>query len=646
MRRWWLLLGSLVLVLGITGCGDKKSYSMDRVESRAYLGPDGDLYVEELFTYTFKGSFNGMTRAIDRADQKGVEFFEAYVPPEHPKLGSFSYENLQRLDVQWDDDNDTYYIYDAAQNETKQVYYRYRIDHAAVRYGETGKLEWSFFKNNQEDLHQVSVDLFMPGDYKDGDVHAYLHDRSGGKITSEGPPAVHYETDDLKSDGTAHMVVYFPPDQLSQMTASEEQLSLQKQLSAEQKYQDRLAARDVRMNAIRPVVQVGMAVFIVGALLYALSWRKISAWLRRGDVTRQDIDEADPLLLMYMLRKGRLKREDFMAGLLSLRQKGYVTVKQVPASKRFQEEPTAPEFTLLFTFTGRMDQLNPAEKHLVGWLFEEINGSLIFKLDSLAGPTFKERQSARIVKQYRAKSVKHADRLMKWIRLLSRTQPYSGQVRPNPLLKLFIPLTAAVNYGLLLYLLYTDAASTLMIVLTAVLLGAGGVWASIRFRNKLWIFLYLLTCFIMGSQIVHDISGDYLILTVCSALFVWSIPVHVLSWETHRYRYALKALRSTLGKGEMSYAGEPLETEQAAEYAALLGTVPRYIKHRKQPGTSGAALAAAVPALFSVEIMESLNYTQNHLLLKPMGVGGSSSSSSSSFSDGGGGGGGGGTGAF
>ncbi|KRG16157.1 hypothetical protein ACA30_02460 [Virgibacillus soli] len=53
----------------------------------AFIYPDGDLYVEELYTYTFDGAFNGTTRIIGDDDFSGVEFFEGYEVAAHAEIG-------------------------------------------------------------------------------------------------------------------------------------------------------------------------------------------------------------------------------------------------------------------------------------------------------------------------------------------------------------------------------------------------------------------------------------------------------------------------------------------------------------------------------------------------------------------------------
>lgn len=636
MKKWWLLLVGLVLIIMMTGCSDKNSYSMDRVETRAYVVPDGDLYVEELFTYTFKGDINGMTRYIDKADQEGsIEFFEAFVPPENPKLGSFSYEDLKRLDVKWDNDNGIYYINNDANNKMQQVYYRYRVDKAAIKYDETGKLEWSFLKNSKQEIHNVSIDLFMPENYEAGNVHAFLHDRTGGKITTVGPPAVHYENKELSANGNANMVVLFPPEHLSQMAASEGHVSLQQLLANEQKQTNRLEARDGKMQGIESVLQVLMVVYLLGAVLYALSWRRISAWMRRREVLREELDQLDPLLISYMLRKGKLKKNDFMAGLLSLSRRGLVNVKQVQASKRFLEDPTGPEITLLFTFNGQINQLDRADRYLVNWLFEEENGIWIFKFDSAAGPTFKERQVAQTVDNYRKKANKDAANFDEWKRILSETELYSTDIRMNPLLKLLIPATVILHFGLLLYLYYTDVASTLSMVLIAVLLGAGAIWTAVRYKSKLWVFLFLLACFIIGAQVVHGTAGIYLILVACSALFALAIPKQILSWKTQQLRFALKDRRRKLMKGEFSLKGESSRAELDAEHAILLGIMPQYMQRMKSADTSNAVSVEELPVVFSMDILNSLDYTQTHLGFRSSGTRSSKRGSSTGKHEGG-----------
>ncbi|MEC0243150.1 DUF2207 domain-containing protein [Paenibacillus dokdonensis] len=640
MKKWMLAMVGLVFIMVMTGCGDKKSFSMDQVDTRAYVMPDGDLYVEELFTYNFKGKFQGTTRYIDQGEQNGIEFFEAYAPPPGKKLGEFSDENLAPLNVKWDGDNDTYYIYNAANDEVKQVYYRYRINQAAVRYSDAGKLDYSFFKKSKQDIHHVKVDVYLPSDYKKADVHAYLHDRTGGSITTAEESAVHYENENLSKYGDAQMLVLFPQDQLTQMKNNQKDISLKQLLANEQKREDRMQLREGRMQEAVKVIQVLTIIFLLGSILYLLSWKRISAWSSRRQVTKDELEKLDPLMKTYILRKSKLKQKDFIAGLLSLRRRGLVTVREVPSSNRFLEEPTAPDTTLLFTFQGNVEQLNAADRQLVEWLFDEEN---VFRLDSVAGPTFKEKQDSKLIAEYRKKSEEHAKQFRTWSKTLTDTEPYAEKVRTNKLLRLLIPLMVIILYLMLIYLYYVDVASRLSILLTAIFLGAGGLWTCIKYKSKLWILFYHAACLALGTQIVHEEARSaYMLLVICSALFAALLPRYLMSRKTQRYRYALKTWRKELGQGGDTAEWDPTHVNRDAEHAVLLGVIPRYVKRMKEqePGNT-AAYAAAIPLLFSADILSSMMYTQSHL-----GFIASSSSNSNSSSFSGGGGGGGGTGAF
>ncbi|MBE9915594.1 DUF2207 domain-containing protein [Paenibacillus donghaensis] len=643
MKKWMLTLAAFVLIMVMTGCRET-GYSMDRADVKAHIMPDGDLYVEELFTYAFQGSFKGTTRYV-AADHNDIEFFEAYAPPKGKKLGEFSYENLERLKTEWDKDNDTYYTYNAAKDEVKQVYYRYRIHQAAVKYSDIGKLDWSFFKKNEQDIANVTVDVYLPSSYNPANVHAFLHDRTGGKLTTGGESAAHYENPELSQYGDAEIRIFFPQEQMPLMVESDDQVSYQKLLASEQKYQERIDARDAFMQKADGPIQALIVISLFGSVMYSLSWRKIKAWLSRRDVTEEELQQLDPLLKSYIWRKGKLKQKDFVAGLISLKRRGLVTVKEVSASKRFLEEPTAPDMTLQFTYHGTLEQLNEADRHLIQWLFSKRNNTWVFQLDSVAGPTFKEKEHPERLTYYRQAAKKHEERFKEWKQIISNIEPYSREVRVNKLSGWLVPLMVIMHYGLLLYLFYADAASRLEVILVAVIVGIFGVVACLKHRSKLWIILYFVACFAAGTQLAYEkVADNYLILVLCSMLFAVLVPRHVLSATMLRYRYALKAWKKKVKKGDDFWTGSETDVERNAENAVLIGMIPEYMKNMNTKRQEGAtAYAAAVPILFSVNILSSLQYTQSNLNFTPPS---SSTGSGSSYSASGGSGGGGGTGAF
>ncbi|MDR0270254.1 DUF2207 domain-containing protein [Paenibacillus sp.] len=645
MKKWMLALAmAFVFAMVLAGC-EKKNFSMDQVDTRAYITSDGDLYVEELFTYTFHGSFQGTTRYVSPGEKGGIEFFEAYVPPQGKRLGEFSYENLERLNVEWEDNDKTYYIYNAAKDEVKQVYYRYRINQAAVKYSDLGKLDWSFFKKSNQDIGHVTVDVFLPSGYNQADVHAFLHDRTGGKVTTGGGSAVHYENPKLSEYGNAELMILFPQEQLSQMTTSSDQISLKQLLASEQKREERMQARDVTMRGAGKVMQVLTLISLLGSVMYLLSWKKILAWFSRSEVSMEELEQIDPLLKTYYLRKGKLKQKDFVAGLISLKRRGLVTVQEISASKRFLEEPTAPDTTLQFTYHGTLEQLNEADRHLIHWLFSNKDNTWVFHLDSVAGPTFKEKERPEQMTYYQHEAKKHKEQFKEWKQIISNMEPYSREVRVNRLLVWLVPLMVIIHYALLLYLLYADVASRQEMILAVVIVGIFGVFTCLKHRSKLRIFLFFVACLFVGSQLTYEnVGGNYFICIFCSILIAVLVPRDILSGAMLRNRYALTAWRKKVKKGDGFWTENETDLERNAENAVLIGMIPEYMKNLNTTRNEGAtAYAAAVPILFNVNILSALQYTQSHLNFTPPG---SSSGSGSRYFGGRSSSGGGGTGAF
>lgn len=198
-----------------------------------------------------------------------------------------------------------------------------------------------------------------------------------------------------------------------------------------------------------------------------LSVRTLSAWFGHRSVTKRELEELDPLMKTYVLRKGKLKSQDFIAGLLSLRSRGHVTVKEVQASKRFWRSRPLPTRRWNLRFeerSGSAECRRPAADPLA------FRRKRAFRLDSVAFPTFKEKQDQKQIMKYRLQAAKHAKNFQQWCSILAKTEPYAREVRFNGLLKLLAPLTVIVHYGLLLYLFYADAASAAAIVTVAVLI--------------------------------------------------------------------------------------------------------------------------------------------------------------------------------
>ncbi|KIL51819.1 hypothetical protein [Jeotgalibacillus soli] len=75
-----------------------RSYSVDEINIRAWIQPNGDVLVNEIFNYTLNGSCRSAFRVIHVHGHEGVDQFEAYeLLKSNAELGFVNPAELQRL---------------------------------------------------------------------------------------------------------------------------------------------------------------------------------------------------------------------------------------------------------------------------------------------------------------------------------------------------------------------------------------------------------------------------------------------------------------------------------------------------------------------------------------------------------------------
>lgn len=645
MRRWLWIPFMLVIVM-LAGCGESKKFTMEQVDVSARIMPDGDLFIQELFTYRFEGSWNGMTRYIDPKGHEGIEFFEAYIPPEGKRFEDYTYDDLQRLAVDFNEENDTYYIYTSSSNETKRVYYRYRVKGAAVRYADTGDMSWSFFRNSNDDIHNVTIDLQLQEPYDENKIHFFLHDRTGGQVAAktggDGEAYIHYYNELLDQDGTAHLRVLFPAEWLSETTARSESLPVEQALAEEQERERQLVQRLDHLAMIDSVLNILCYGALLLLLLQILPLKRIAGWFLRQNLPPEKLDQIDPLLAVYIYRKGRLKKRDIFAGVFSMRHKGLVTMEEKTAPKRFLTDSKAPDIMPEFLFTGRRSSLSEAENFFLNKFFY---GKKL-ETDRFAGPTRKEKKDDTYDQgRYRRLFERIHTDFKQWREWLDRTEEYNEYVYPNRFRRILRPALIIMHFIIILTLYYADVSSTAEIGWGFLILGTAAGFA-LAFPKRRWLTgLYYLACF-GAAGFLYDSSAavTYALLVVVTFLLAIILRPYTLTLEGWKYHAALRYWRRRLKRGKAySRSGcyDPESNLRLAEFALVLDAGPQLLKAMKRRSDDEAL--QSIVSRISQSAIEGLVYSQRSISYMPPDP---SSGSGGGFSGGGGGGDGGGTGAF
>lgn len=148
-----------------------------------------------------------------------------------------------------------------------------------------------------------------------------------------------------------------------------------------------------------------------------------------------------------------------------------------------------------------------------------------------------------------------------------------------PARKVWIPVLAAIHFGLLLYLYIADVKMWDSLLLLIIFVGGGAVWASVRWRRKGFTIAFLAVCFFAAAQLLSGpVIDDYFLCILLSLLLVGFMPGRVADRSIAPYRFAIKAWRRKLAKGGGDAGGDPIRLERLMEAAIVLGVGKKFLK--------------------------------------------------------------------
>ncbi|WP_166239912.1 DUF2207 domain-containing protein [Paenibacillus turpanensis] len=631
MRKGWkavmLLAAGMVLMVLLTGCGANNEYTIDKVDVMAKVLPDGDLYVEELYTYTVRGQYDKIGRYMDDFGESNIEFFEAFVPPNDRELGNFGFENLKSYPVSLSVNNGSYDVFLQAQDETKQVYYRYRLDREALKYSDGGELDWIVFQSNDADHHNVTVTVRMEQHPKKSLI-GFAYDRSGGSLVEVTDRQIRYENKQLPEQDQVRLKVFFSAEAVPELEATAAATQAER-LQEETALQHKFAERERLLDVGRQTASLFTYLAAAGVVFYALSLRRVLAWWHGRHISREELESMNPVKLVSLYRKGALQSADVLAGVFALRRRGLIEISMIPSGPRFQEDRRAPKQLPLFAFGGNRSNLKGADRHLLGWLFR---GTGVLDLEKISGPTEIERRQKAARSKYVQRQRRFQRAFSRWQELLKGEEGWTVTYRDYPSRRMIVPAIAFTHLLMLIYMYIADVKAWGSVAILAVILGGGAVWLSIRSRSKGYLIAYLVACFFAAAQVVHDpVVGEYFITVLISIILVVFLPGRVTDPESEAYRSAIKRYRRWLTKGGGDEGSDPDRLERMLQAALLLGVGRRFLtRARKQHADSFYATSPGLHA----EGLDAIDYAFNRSW-KGVASKSSAGSSGNGYGDGG-----------
>ena len=164
MKKFLLSIILVILSLSFGIVAEAKSYSIERLHIKSWIQPNGDLLVNEVFTYNFKGSFFNLSRSFPAVHGENVEGFYAY------KLGQLNLEPgfidqslMTPLEVT--QEKNTFYTGINIRDQQVSFLYAYTLKNAVTAYDNYNELDVVYFEDGEahdQDYFNVTIDYIFP----------------------------------------------------------------------------------------------------------------------------------------------------------------------------------------------------------------------------------------------------------------------------------------------------------------------------------------------------------------------------------------------------------------------------------------------------------------------------------------------------
>ncbi|TQR19837.1 DUF2207 domain-containing protein [Psychrobacillus vulpis] len=631
MKKMVAIIVLLLMTFSFSGIAEAKSYSIDSVHIKSWIQPNGDLLVNEVFTYNFDGEFNNLSRSFPKIHDNNVINFYAYELSQlKPEPGFIDDATLKQLKVS--KENGVFRTKINKENQQVSFLYVYTLKNSIKAYDSYSELKVTYFENvdaHDQNINNVIIDFILPSTTDPTNFDGVLFDRNAMK-TERSQYGIRFKTPISEAYTETKTSFFFPSSMMTNMKRTIAPIPLQQALENEKQKQKEMEKRISYLDKLLVIIpKVTQGILIVVIILFLLPQRHF--W-RKG--SKEDVMNTDILYLYFVDRAGKPNTKTFLAGLFSMVEKGAATVRKTKAALRFKEDSHAPKETLDFRLVKGALATSDFEKQMIDWLFTTRSNSRkwAFHLHDAAGAARNSKTSSYFhgrVKDFKKKQ-------MKWHRLVERDLEEAGTF--NRMLPFIIlSLATIILSTMTAFSYYADLQSGWGIgfVLGLTLLFLLVLW--VKKRPNIFFSIYIIIMYFATTPLVNNKLVDILVnlLFMVTVLYI-VLPRNILSMNAVRAKDAIRSFRSSVKSGIPVHLSDN-DQEKWVIRSYLLG---RKNKIKSSVQDVSAPLAALL--LTSTDpidyVTQSWKWTKAASSDGGASWGGSSSGGAGGGSDGGGGG--------
>lgn len=634
MKRF-LTVFIFLFVIGLpVGTVAAKSYSIDEVQIRGWLDPNGTMLVNELFTYSFDGDFSKLTRAFPAEHRPQIEGFKAFqIMDGNAKVGFVEDNQMKKLPVSLKKENWETKI--AQKDGAIQVMYIYYVQNATVSYDTYSDLQLAFFQkgsNHDVDMKDVQISFILPEEVGEKNIHGYFY-ASEGKEPVVHSNGIQFNTPVSKANTYTAARVLFPSAMMTAQNKGRAPVSLEEAIAGEQQKVDEQAWKVAQIPALKKIT-IGLTVFL-GLIAIFVFWTtsRFSGFFG----STHYVMKTDPLYLNFIDQSGSWFKGSFLAGLFSLVDKGDATVELANSAERFADRPNSPDKTLAFHLKKGKGDLQPFERKLVTWLFKGRLTKEQFHLHDIAGG----KESKAALKKQHAFEVEHSE----WHEEVKDLLVDSGTLskRYSFLLRLLILIVTGLMSAIAFYI-GSESDWAFRLVLPAIFFAVA--LFSIKEKIQKWpsVLYFIALLFLVNSLDYEGLAGVFSWFVIIALIAFYLVPGTVLSSKTAFYtKMSINKFRRELKYGMPDGLSDD-EQQQYLIRAYLLKPSKKKLPQVTRAETATAAIAMASLFALQEDPLQFVHSTWGPKLVKA-GSSDGTSFDGGGYSGGGGGDGGGGAGA-
>lgn len=552
----------IALIFLLSQCEDGETDAdIGEVSVRAFVFPDGDLYIEELYDYTIATEpLEGLTRHIDSGSHDGIEFFEAYQLDELKDIKSITTDDIVPIPFEYEKEEDVEEVFymDQQWNEgSARILYRYRLDNVVKKYQDVAELNWSFFEYDSFDhiaeVPIISLDVILPDGVLETEVDSYVHPFAGATMERDSDNVYHYSFDN-KDNYLAYiqLQLLLPSTYMTELAIAEDIDRRSDVLASQERETMRFENRSTYYNVAVVIVMLFCFVCIF-SMIYIKFLSPNAQAIRQGKwLNADELENLNPLFIALVHHDGKFKPEHIISALFSLYQRKLVTIEKAANTLRFVISKNS------------VHELTDHERFLIDWLFVKGDKeTLYFSTELLDKQTDQEVTDPNNID----KAVHFWEMFLQWSEKAATEVPV--QIEKLSYLSKLIGSLLIFHALLLTYFAYINLYDFVDI---AIMLGIFSVCGFITFcyenKHAHAIFFILTAIFLAVS--IEDGFIIYLPATIVTILLTSSLPKKSASLEVARYVVAIDKWKIKLASRKYPMHNQQDQDEMLFIYALIL----------------------------------------------------------------------------